>query len=78
MIAEILTKDSTITNLLLNAGHFNVNAWLEDSKPVTYLVVNTAKRYSSATEAVDFVSISHEIARRIRADAGLVWKLSSL
>jgi len=77
-VAEVLTKDCTLTDLLLSAGHSNVNAWLEDSKPVSYIAVNTGKRYSSATEVVDFVSVSKEIAGRIQAGPGLVWKVSSL
>ena len=77
-IAEVFSNDSTVTSLLLTSGHVNVNAWLEDSKPVSYLAVNTAKRYSSATEAVDFIGVGNEIARRIQAGPGLVWKLSSL
>ena len=78
LIAEVLTSNSALTDLLLTAGHSNVNAWLEDSKPVSYMSVNTGKRYSSADAVVDFVTISSELAGKLQADPGLVWKISSL
>jgi len=78
LIAEVLTKHSSLTDGMLAADHRNVNAWLTDSKPVSYMAVNTGKRYSAAAEVVDFVSISNTLARRIQADPGLVWKVSSV
>ena len=77
LVAEVLSKHSALTDQLVVADHRNVNAWLEDSKPVRYISVNTGKRYSSATAAVDLVSISNTLAGIIQADSGLVWKISS-
>lgn len=77
-IAELLISNSALTDLFLTAGHSNVNVWLEDSKPVSYMSVNTGKRYSSADAVGDFVTISSELAGKLQADPGLVWKVSSL
>lgn len=77
LIAEVLSKHAALSDQLIAADHRNVNAWLEDSKPVQYMSVNTAKRYSSPTAVVDFVSISNTLAGIIQADLGLVWKVFS-
>ena len=77
LIAEALSEHSTLSGQLGAADHRNVNAWLEDSKPVRYMSVNTGKRYFSPTAVVDLVSISNTLAGIIQADSGLVWKVAS-
>ena len=77
LIAEVLSKHSALSEQLAEADHRNVNAWLEDSKPVRYMSVNTGKRYSSAMAVVDLISISNTLAEIIQADPGLVWKSPS-
>ena len=66
-VARVFSNDSTLTDVLLSAGHPNVNAWLEAFDPVSYMAINTGKRYSSAEESVSFIRVSNEIANRIQA-----------
>ena len=70
VIAKALSRDSILRSMLLSTGHSNVNAWLEGFDPVSYMAFNTGKRYSSAKEAVDFIKVSNEIAKRIQAFPG--------
>ena len=71
-IAEVLSKNTALTSLLVSSGHHNVNLWLEDFKPISYMAVNTGKRYFSATETIDFIKVCNDIAGIIRARPGLV------
>ena len=66
VVAKVFSKDATLTNVLFSSGHSNVNVWLESFDPVTYMAINTEKRYSSAEKSVDFVKACREIANRIQ------------
>ena len=66
VVAKVFSKDSYLTNVLFSSGHSNVNIWLESFDPVTYMAINTGKRYSSAEASVDFVKACREIANRIQ------------
>ncbi|MHC4996960.1 MAG: hypothetical protein ACYTGQ_18125, partial [Planctomycetota bacterium] len=67
LLSLVLSNDSCLTETILSAGHVNVNVWLEGFKPVTYLAINTSKRYASNEELTEFVGVSAEIARRIQS-----------
>lgn len=43
------------------------HSWLEAFDPISYMAINTGKRYSSAEESVGFIKVSNEITKRIQA-----------